>query len=85
MQTIAQTPESHKPPKAFCAHLHAVEGALTKVHGEMLFMAWDSGEITSVTSYAGLTVLGEIGLADTQALHDAMFGGYAAVCTSRAN
>jgi hypothetical protein len=84
MAIVAQTFTDGKPPQAFYAHLDDEPGALTKVHGEILFMAWESGQITPITSYAGLTVLGEIGLADTQALHDVMFsGGYAAICTSR--
>jgi hypothetical protein len=84
MQTISQSsPAGKSAPQAFYAHLDNIEGALTKVKNEILFMAWESGEITTITSYKGLTVLGEIGLADTQTLHEVLFGGYAAICTSR--
>jgi hypothetical protein len=73
-------------PKSFYAHLDGIEGALAKVGDDVLFFAWESGAIIPVDSYARLTVLGEIGLADAQALDDLIFsGGFARIATSRAN
>jgi hypothetical protein len=83
--TVPQTTTPRKPATAFYAHLHGIAGALAQVEGQILFFAWDSGAITPVTSYAGLTVLGDMGLADTQRLMDALRGGLVALCTSRAN
>ena len=45
----------------------------------------ERGGIVEVTSYAGLTVLGEAGSADTQQILDRLHGGYAAIACSRAN
>ena len=41
------------------------------------------GYIVEVTSYAGLVVLGEAAIADTQALLDALHGGATAMACSR--
>jgi len=79
--TTATTPS--KTTKAFYAILHDVSGSLTKIDNEVLFFAPETGDITPVTSYAGLTVPGEIGLADTQKLMDELHGGYAAIACSR--
>ncbi len=83
MTTVPETPTTRKP--AFYAHLHGIAGAITMVHGAILFFAWDSGAITPVTSYAGLTVLGDIGLADTQRLMDEIHGGLVQLACSRQN
>jgi hypothetical protein len=85
MQTVADPAQTRKPAQAFHAILHDVPGSLTKVDDDVLFFDPESGAITPVTSYAGLTVLGEIGLADTQQLMGRLHGGYAAIACSRAN
>ena len=79
--TTATTPS--KPSKAFYAILNEVSGSLTQIDNEVLFFAPETGAITAVTSYAGLTVLGEIGLAETQKIMDKLHGGYAAIACSR--
>jgi len=71
------------PHKSFYAHLHGDSGILGQHDGQVLFFSYETGDITPVTSYAGLTVLGEAGLADTQALMDELHGGDAAVACSR--
>ena len=83
MQAYPTTTTPRKPSKAYYAHLHGIAGALSKVDDTILFFAWDSGVITPVRSYAGLDVLGELGLADTQRLMDDLHGGYAQITTSR--
>ena len=77
MATVAQ--------KSFYAHLHGASGILGKHQDQVLFFSYETGAIVEVTSYAGLTVLGEAGSADTQQILDRLHGGYAAIACSRAN
>jgi hypothetical protein len=71
------------PHKSFYAHLHGESGILGKHNDQVLWFSYETSRIVEVTSYAGLTVLGEAGLADTQALMDELHGGYATVACSR--
>lgn len=59
-------------------------GILTKVDGSLVFFTED-GEIIPIepTDCNFLTVLGEVGLAETQKIMDRVHGGYAKVATSR--
>jgi len=77
MATVAQ--------KSFYAHLHGDSGILGKHNDQVPFFSYETGAIVEVTSYAGLTVLGEAGSADTQQILDRLHGGYAAIACSRAN
>jgi hypothetical protein len=81
--TVPQTATDRKPPKAFYALLHDVEGTLSKLDDTVYFLASARGTLTPVTSYDGLTVLGEIGLADTQRLMDTLHGNLARIATRR--
>jgi hypothetical protein len=85
--TLAQPTQPRKPTKAYYAHLYDEAGMLAKVDGTIYFMDPESGAITAIEPEhcSFLTVLGEIGLADTQRLMDALHGGLVALCTSRAN
>jgi hypothetical protein len=87
MATVAETPTTRKPSKAYYAHLYDQAGALAQVHGTIYFMASETGAITAIEPEMCpfMTVLGEIGLADTQALMDQLRGGYARIATSRPN
>jgi hypothetical protein len=71
--------------KSFFAHLYDESGVLAKIDRELVFFA-DSGEITTVepSMINFLTVLGEVGISNTQALMDRWVGGFAAVACSRA-
>ena len=70
---------------SFYSHLNGESGILGKHGAQVLFFSYETGSITEVTSYAGLTVLGQADVADTQRVMDVMVhGGYAQVCTSRA-
>ena len=80
MTTVPQTPT---PRKAFYAHLNDASGILAKVDDAILFMAYETGTMTTVTSTTGLTVLGEVGFADAQQLLDVLHGGYAAHACQR--
>ena len=84
MTKVAQTTT---PSKAYYAHLYDEAGALAKVDGTIYFMSSETGDITAIEPEhcTFLTVLGEIGLADTQQLMDQLHGGYAAIATSRQN
>ena len=85
MATVSNPTTSRKHSKAFYAHLDDQAGALAKVDGQILFMASETGNITAIEPEhcTFLTVLGEIGLADTQKIMDQLHGGYPAICTSR--
>jgi hypothetical protein len=76
MATLAQ--------KSFFAHLFDQSGVLAKVNGELVFFG-DDDTITTVepSMINFLTVLGETGISNTQALLDRLHGGYAAVACSR--
>jgi hypothetical protein len=83
MATVAQrTPVS----KAFYAILDDTHGVLTKVGGTMYFMS-DAGDIVEIepAHCAYLMPLGEVGIAECQALQDRLHGGYAAIACGRAN
>jgi hypothetical protein len=72
------------PRKAFYSHLNHVSGILAQVDAQVLFFSYEDDSIAPVTSYAGLTVFGEAGLADCQQVLDRMHGGSAAVACTRA-
>ena len=85
MQTVADPSAPCKPSKAFYAHLFNQAGVLAKVDGQILFMDSATGDIVAIepSMCNFLTVLGEIGLADTQQVMDQLRGGYARIATSR--
>ena len=72
--------------KVFYSVLFDEAGKLAKVDGELVFFG-DNGDITTVepSDINFLTVLGECGVADTQALMDRMHGGFAAIACGRSN
>jgi hypothetical protein len=72
-------------PKAFYAHLYDESGVLSKVQGEYVFFG-DDDTITTVepSMFTFLTVLGEVGISETQALMDRLHGGAAWIATHRA-
>jgi hypothetical protein len=85
MATVANSTTSRKAPKAYRATLRDESGTLAKVHGDILFFS-DAGEIITIEpeDCVWLCVLGEVGLADCQALMDQMHGGAAWIaCTRR--
>jgi hypothetical protein len=85
--TVPTPTTTVKTPKAYYAHLYDEPGVLAKVDGVIYFMEPDTGTITALEPEMGpwLTVLGEMGLADTQRVLDALHGGLVALCTSRAH
>jgi|SoiMethySBSTD1v2_1073268.scaffolds.fasta_scaffold2075759_2 hypothetical protein len=82
MQTLP-VPTPHV--KAFYAHLDGQAGVLAQVAGQILFMRHDDGALIDYVPALAerIVVLGECGLAETQALADRRHGGYAAVACSR--
>jgi hypothetical protein len=82
--SIVPQPPS-KPSKAFRAHLHDTEVVLTKVDGRIVIVtpAGDALRYFEVEDATFCTILGEIGLADTQHIIDQMHGGAARICTTR--
>jgi hypothetical protein len=78
--TVTQT-----APKCFRAHLHDTEIVLTKVDDRIVIVT-PVGEFLryfEIDDATFCTVLGEIGIADTQALMDTWHGGYAKIACSR--
>jgi hypothetical protein len=76
MATVAQ--------KSFFAHLYDASGVLAKVNGELVFFS-DAGNIVTVepADINFLTVLGEVGIAETQQVMDRIHGGAAWIATHR--
>jgi len=71
--------------KSFYAHLFDESGVLARVDNALVFFS-DAGAITTVepSMINFLTVLGEVGLADTQRFLDVVVhGGYAHVACDR--
>ena len=87
MATVSRFTTPSKPPKAYYAHLYDEPGTLTKLDDVIYFLSEATDELTAIEPEhcPFLMTLGEIGLADTQALHDKLMGGYAKICTSRPN
>jgi hypothetical protein len=87
MSTVANPTTRRKAPKAFYAHLYDQAGTLTKLDGTIYFFDDETGGMTEIepehTPF--LTVLGEIGLADTQQIMDKIRGGAGCIACSRAN
>ena len=83
MATVAAT--TRKINKAFRATLRDEAEALTKMAGEILFFSDVTGDIVTIEpeDCVWLCVLGEIGLADTQALMDRLHGGLVGVACGR--
>jgi hypothetical protein len=86
MATVPVFVKLCKPVKAYYAHLYDQAGVLTKVDGQLLFMADETGAITEVEpeDCTFLVALGQVGLAETQKIMDLVVrGGYAAVACGR--
>jgi hypothetical protein len=69
--------------KSFYAQLNGTSGILGQHGAQVLFFAYETGTIVEVTSYAGLTVLGQADVADTQQIMDRLHGGAAAIACDR--
>jgi hypothetical protein len=80
MTSVAQSPS-----KIFQATLRDEAGTLAKIDGEILFFNDETGAIVAIEpeDCVWLCVLGEIGLADAQALADRRRGGYARIACDR--
>ena len=70
--------------KVFFAHLFDTSGVLAKVDGALVFFGDDDAYVTVEPSMINwLTVLGEVGLADTQLIMDRMHGAAPWIATHR--
>jgi hypothetical protein len=85
MATVPQTQTTGKAPRAYYAILDEAHGSLAKVQGTIYFMDSETGALTEIEAahLPFLTTLGEIGLADTQAIMDQLHGGAAAIACAR--
>jgi hypothetical protein len=72
------------PQKSFYAHLNGETGILGKHQDRILWFSYKTDRIVEVTSFQGLVVLAEAGLADGQAFVDQVRGGAAYIATHRA-
>ena len=82
--SMTQTAPTRKAHRAYRAIQDETLGTLTQLDGILYFFS-DAGDITTIepAHLKFLTVLGEIGLADTQKLMDELHGGYTAIACSR--
>ena len=80
--TSVTMPSTSNQPRIY-SQLNGESGILGKLDDTVYFFSY-TGSIVEITSYAGLTVLGQADLADTQQIMDKIHGGYAAVACSRA-
>lgn len=71
-------------PRAFRSVLYEESGTLAKLDGRVLFFS-DNGGMVEVEcdQFNFITVLGEMGLSETQALLDTMHGGAVGIALSR--
>lgn len=72
-------------PRAYHAWLYDQHGIVTKFQGAIIFMADDTHVLTELEPdmLNWITIQGEIGLSEVQALRDTMAGGAARICTAR--
>jgi hypothetical protein len=79
--TIANAPTYRS---CYFAQLDGLAGTLAKLDdNNIYFFHQESGMIREVTSYAGLVVLGEVGVSMAQMVLDEMRGGLARVACTR--
>ena len=84
MQTV--TASTQKINKAFYAHVYDQAGTLVQgADGRIYFLADDDLVPFEVQMAPFTTVLGEVGLADTQQIMDQILGGAAGVACGRPN
>jgi hypothetical protein len=75
---------TQKSNRAYYAHLYETSGVLSKVQGEYVFFGDDDSiQTVEPSMFTWLTVLGEVGLSECQALQDRLHGGAAMIATSR--
>ena len=81
MATVVNPPTYRK---CFFAQLHGLSGTLAKLDDDRIyFFHQESGDLREVTSYDGLVVLGECGLAMAATILDDMHSGAAKIACSR--
>jgi hypothetical protein len=81
MATVVNAPTYRK---CFFAQLHGLSGTLAKLDDDRIyFFHQETGDLREVTSYDGLVVLGECGLAMAATILDDMHGGAAKIACSR--
>jgi hypothetical protein len=85
MVTTDCTTTTHTAPKAYRAHLHDAAIILTKIDGRIVILDTASRYVRDfqIDDATFCTVLGEIGIADTQAIMDRLHGGAPRICTTR--
>jgi hypothetical protein len=73
---MASVPNPATPSKVFFAQLSGLSGTLAQLDdGQVYFFHPESGDLVPVSTYKGLVVLGECGLANAQLILDEMRGG----------
>lgn len=81
MRTLPVAP---KNVKAFYCILFDQHGVLSKLDGTIYFFGDDGAIIDYEPEMANFcTVLGEVGISDTQRIMDQLHGNYARICTTR--
>lgn len=80
---MATVPQTLTPSKAFRAMVYDTPVTLVKVDSVIYVVTDDDVQPFEVEMAPWTTILGEIGLADTQQVLDRMSGGAVGVCLSR--
>jgi hypothetical protein len=85
MATLTESSPVRKP-KAFYCTVYDAHGVLAKLDDGVIYFVGDDGSITEYEPEMApwVTILGEVGLVDTQQIMDRLHGGYATIaCTRR--
>ena len=82
---MAKVAETTTTNKVFYAHLYDQSGVLGMLEKQIVFLADDTLALTVIepADCNFLTVLGLVGLADSQAAYDKLRGGFAKIACSR--
>ena len=85
MATVAQPTTTRKAPKSFYCTLYEDNGILGKVDGQIYFFNPDTGAVMEYEPEMApwTCILGEVGLAETARICDAIRGGAAQIATTR--
>jgi hypothetical protein len=86
MQTLLETPLTRKPTAYYAQYL-GLAGVLTKPADRVLFLEPHSGAVITLSDVEvvrDVVVQGAVAAAMAQFVEDQVRGGYAAICTSRA-
>lgn len=85
MSTLTETTTVRKVRKSFYAHLYDAAGVLAKLDDGLIYFFGEDGSVTEYEPEMApwVTILGEVGIGDTQQIMDTLHGGYAKIACTR--